>query len=478
MPNLVPLPSNAFSGEAVKFDNAPVDKALLQNTYAKQQATQLALNKYFDKQANQLTPVGMDMQNDGQGFIDRKNAWQDFALQNRRAILNPSMDGGRAATQSNALFNEAKSFAQKSVQKVKTSQEAAKVLLDPTKSALLTDHARDMIHHGTLGLDDPSYVPMDLTSAAFNPKPWGTQDEAGLSHEVAGYKGSQKDALPVQDAKSGTQTVRTDTNFGKDDLIGMYGAGSSRYYSNPGFKVMIDAIPKTNPIQFQDLNSLFKTHYGRDVQTGEDLAAAYAISKNPNARSTEKTSPIPGFSDIAQGKKLQVAGVNAGIQLNKEEKLHDYDNAHPSPSATPQADTEGLLQTLESNAQKGQLIENTIGGKKSTGYSVELAPKLANIFSVTHNGHKEPPDRIVFDPATKNYTGLWYEKNNGDLAGSNGNYAVSQSLPPKTLSRDVIKQELNQSLLPKKQAGAALPKPSGKPAVSAEDVKKKYGINY
>ena len=45
MPNLLPIPSNAFSGAAVKVDNSPIDKFLLQNTYAKAAARQLCGSK-------------------------------------------------------------------------------------------------------------------------------------------------------------------------------------------------------------------------------------------------------------------------------------------------------------------------------------------------------------------------------------------------------------------------------------------------
>ena len=41
--------------------------AASKNTFYKQQASQIALNKYFDKQATQLTGAGMD-QNDGTDF--------------------------------------------------------------------------------------------------------------------------------------------------------------------------------------------------------------------------------------------------------------------------------------------------------------------------------------------------------------------------------------------------------------------------
>lgn len=485
MPNLIPLPSNAFSGAAVKWDNAPVDKMLLQNTALRQQSAQLALDKYFDKQSNQLTGTGMDMQNDGEDFIKLKNAWQQHALANRRAIVNPSLDGGKAAMESQARFNEARQFAQKSIQKVKNSQAAYKILSDPAKAALLTDHARDQLHHGTLGLNDPEYVPIDMNSVAFNPKPWGTADEAGLSNEVSKVKGTAKDRPPVQDSKSGTQVVTTDTTFGKDDLTGMYNAGAQRYYSNPGFKGFVDNIPK-NPIQFQDLNGLFKTHYGRDVQSGEDLAAAYALSKNPNARSVDKTSPIPSYSDVAQGKKVQVAGIQSGITLGREKQLRDYDNSHPAPTAAstkPVPDTESMLKEIEGNAVKKQIQPFSNNGTPDAGYSVPITPELKTVFKRVVNGKSEEVDDVKYKPKTQEYTGIWFQKKGGvTVKNPSGASAVnSEALPPVTLPRATVKDEYDKTHLTKGTVapGATPAAPAAKSkGVSAEDVKKKYGITY
>lgn len=459
MPNLIPLPSNAFSGAAVKWDNAPVDRALLQNTYAKQQASQLALDKYFDRQSNQLTGTGMDMQNDGQDFLAMKDKWQQHALQNRRAIVNPSLDGGKAAMESQAMYNEARQFAQKSIQKVKASQQAYKILSDPTKAALLTDHARDQLHHGTLGLNDPEYVPVDLNSVAFNPKPWGTADEAGLSNEVAKVKGTSTARNPVQDAKTGTQVVTTDTTFGKDDLTGMYGAGAQRYYSSPGFKGMIDAIPK-NPIQFNDLNGLFKQHYGHDVQSGEDLAAAYAISKNPNARSVDKSGPIPSYSDIAQGKKLQVAGAQSGITLGREKALADYNRDQKATQEEKKVpDTESMLKDIEAGAVKKQIQPFTNRGTPDAGYSVPITPEMKSAFKKVVGGHVEEPDDIKYKPKTGEYTAIWFKREGGvpvknPSGASNVN---SESLQPVTLPRATIKDEYDKTHLTK---GTVAPKPT------------------
>jgi hypothetical protein len=481
MPNLIPIPSNAFSGAAVKWDNAPVDRALLQNTQAKQQASQLALDKYFDKQANQLTGTGMDMQNDGEDFIKLKNAWQEHALANRRAIVNPSIDGGKAAMESQARFNEARQFVQKSIQKVKNSQAAYKILSDPAKAALLTDHARDQLHHGTLGLNDPEYVPVDLNSVAFNPKPWGTADEAGLSNEVAKIKGTAKDREPVQDAKSGTQVVTTDTTFGKDDLTGMYNSGAQRYYSSPGFKGFIDNIPK-NPIQFQDLNGLFKTHFGRDVQTGEDLAAAYALSKNPNARSVDKTSPIPSYSNIAQGKKLQVAGVQSAITLGREKALSDYNTDkkdEKAAKATP--DTEAMLGEIEKGAVTKKIQPFSNRGQQDAGYSVPITPEMKTAFKKVVGGHVEEPDDIKYKPNTGEYTAIWFKKDpetKATVKTAGGSSVNSESLPPVTLPRATIKDEYDKTHLTKGTVAPPSKTESKSKGVSAEDVKKKYGITY
>jgi hypothetical protein len=171
MPNLVPIPANAFSAGAVKLDNAQIDHALMQNNLMKQQAANFALDKYFDKLDNQLTPTGMDMQNDGKGFMDRKSAWEDHWMQNRAAIMNPKLDGGKAKIADLALFNEARMYNQKSINKVNDLKKIQALRSDPSKSSLVTDQAIDMFNKASLGIDN-GYVPIDWSHPIFNPKPW------------------------------------------------------------------------------------------------------------------------------------------------------------------------------------------------------------------------------------------------------------------------------------------------------------------
>ena len=248
----------------------------------------------------------------------------------------------------------------------------------------------------------------------------------------------------------------------------MYGAGAQRYYSNPGFKVMIDAIPH-NPMQFQDLNNLFKTHYGHDIQSGEDLSAAYTLSKNPNARSVDKTSPIPSYSPIAFDQKKTIAATNSANTEGREKRIIDYHNQNPapgSPGATPQQDSEGYLQNLENRAKAVPTSHTVIDGRPVDFNKTDLDPKIASMFAGT-NAKKLPPDIIGVDKKTGDYLGIWYKKDEVGAAphtDASGNPVVAKSIPPQRLSRESIKQGLNEAFLPKGQAGKDLPKPSSTPS--------------
>jgi len=460
MPNLVPIPANAFSAGAVKLDNTPIDRYLLQNTQNKQQAAQMAIDRYFDKQKKELSPTGMDLNTDREGYLNRYNAWSDFSVQNRKAILNPQLDKGAAYAKQQALYNEALTFAQRSKQKVKDSQAAYRMLQNPALEGQITDEMRDMIHKGTLGLDDPNHVDLDMNEVTrkLEPKPWGTADETGLANEVNKVKATPQTPTIEQDENKGTQTVTTTKKFDKDALTGIYSAGATRYHEHPAFKKMIEKMPLDNPGQVNDLNDLFKNHYGRPISNNYDLSAAYALSKNGSVVPDIKVQPIPGYSDIAQNKKKEISAISSANTLGRELTLEEKKNQQ---KATETPDSEGLLQGIESrSAASPNKYTVTYKGKTYSGTPVEQDPGLLKVFTHKNKaGHDVPADLIIQDPVTKKYAGFWYQRDDkGVPVGNKDNYAINPNYLPKELPREAVKHALDQQNLSKDQSGKALPK--------------------
>src|SRR5690606_2592588 len=88
------IPSGLYSEGAVVFDTQPF--ANLYNQFiARKQAKDEALDNYFRDFGKNITPAGMRNQ-DIPVLTSKNNEWRQFYQQNKNAIMNPRLDGGKA----------------------------------------------------------------------------------------------------------------------------------------------------------------------------------------------------------------------------------------------------------------------------------------------------------------------------------------------------------------------------------------------
>lgn len=485
MPNLIPLPSNAFSGGAVKLDNSPVDRFLImsQNINARNQARNIAVTKYLGQMNAKVMAQGKGVdatktndkgeldpngRSDKDDFMDAVQAWNDHTKVNRNKIANPLLDNGEAQSENEQLYNHAMDIAERSQQKVQNinkvgemnqrMQEKGYTLPDAVIAHIGNSHRRVL---------DPNYEPIDLNSVTYNPKTWSALDEGRFSNEVSKIPAiPQTPVVGPADPNTGMQTVTTTKKLDQNGLMKTFITGSKYYNNDASFKQMIDGMINHPTEESHRIADLYKEAYGENPTTGEQFAAGYALAGNNSAKTEIKSQPVSANSQMAQSNKIAVAKAGAGIHLSTAETLHDYDVNHPAtPVPGSQPDSDGYLQNLESKAPRDKMYSTVVDGKQVNGFQIEKDPKVASIFAAAAP-KKINPDRITVDPKTGDYIGTWYQKDeNGVPQGSGGNFAISKSLPPIRLSRETVKQGLNESLMTKKQAGSALPKqsqPAGK----------------
>jgi hypothetical protein len=233
------------------------------------------------------------------------------------------------------------------------------------------------------------------------------------------------------------ELITTDTKFDDKELAGMESAGHERYYSNPSFTKMINDMPIVDPIGYNHLKDVFRGYYGRDVQNGYDLATAYAISKNPNGGSIDKSSPIPREGAIGQKNAKEIANVQSSNTLAREQTM---ESTKEKNKEVKQPDVEGYVQGIENRAMQKGLTTVTFNGKTYQGYEVEQDPKIRSLSTRTQGGHKVEPDLTLYDPKTKTYTSFKYERDdNGAPKGTN----IEHSYLPLQLSRDAVKRGIS-----------------------------------
>ena len=228
---------------------------------------------------------------------------------------------------------------------------------------------------------------------------------------------------------------------------------------------MIDDIITGQGQTYQSLKDLYKSEYGADATHPEDIAAAYALSKNGDKGIEPRTQNISPNSQIAFGQKKTLASINSGNTLAREKSLVDYKADQETVKNSKEApDTEGMLQRIEQRSSTKPSLPYTVHGQSANGREVELRPDLLKAFPATLGGHNIQPDRIVRDDKTGDFTAQWFKRDdNNNPIGTNGTYALSDKIPPRTISRDAIKATLDKEYLTKGKGGnlPTPPKPSG-----------------
>ena len=466
--SLPALPANAFSGAAVKIDQQPVDRMLMlsQTLQARNQARDFAITKYIGAQANKLTPTGMDGNTDPDGyndvkdFMDKKNAWQDFALANRRAVANPSIDGGKAAMQAQSMYNEAMQIAQQSKAKMADRVKIATLQGDPAKSSLLTDPAMHEFQTATLGVNNPNHKPVDWSSPLFNPKPWGAADEMQLSKEANLVTGTPMKPITTQDLQTGKETTINQNQLTNDDLTKIQNLGASRYHENPGFKFMIDNIIKGGGMDAHNYANKYEQRFGNYPMHPEDIAAAYVLSRNNQEAPKSKTGDISGWSaPIIQVKKDLV-------KLQNENKVDVYNKEHPIPAVTTEVDNLFKGGALNSDNSKAE------GDPNKYSLTLPVGEDIKNAMAIPNSaGKKVPPsevqgniDKTLITPIFKNADGSINKAASQPMARQDferlyskirygvktaSQVAGQSALPPKTSGKEMTPEDYILKYKPK-----------------------------
>src|SRR5665213_1838161 len=232
------LPSDLFSGGAVALNTSPFTDYYNQ-TQARNQARTDAVTKFVSDYSNRLTPAGVDS-GDIPDFMKAKSDWQDYAMNNRQAIGNPSSDHGSAYMTAQGKYNYAQSIAQKSKDKAANLLQFKGIVNDPEKLSLLTDGTVGDIHRASLPVTDPNYAPIDYSHIKYNPKPWDTAQESKVVNTLAHFKGDES-FDHYEPAGNGMQVAHYKSDLNPSQLMGIRQMATNEYHNNPEFKQMIDS---------------------------------------------------------------------------------------------------------------------------------------------------------------------------------------------------------------------------------------------
>jgi hypothetical protein len=156
--------------KGVALDISSKPTALYVDMQQKERARQDALDRYFMEYDKNINPAGMRTQ-DINGLLGKQMENKSFYFQNKKAIQNPAIDGGRAYTQ---WMNSNKEM----LAKVSESKQAAanglivkKANIDAKKNGMVTDdETMNRLMASEISIWDKDYQPFDVASySAYKP---------------------------------------------------------------------------------------------------------------------------------------------------------------------------------------------------------------------------------------------------------------------------------------------------------------------
>lgn len=309
---------NPYGGGAVVFDNRPFLQ-FYQQQLAQRQAKEAALDNYFRDLGKNVTPAGMRSQ-DVEGLTKKTNEWRQFYSQNKDAISNPRVDGGKAYTEYMARYQDQLAHIEQSKRALKTTDELNKTRLNPQSSYILDDPGIvEKIQVHDLPLGDPRRQDLDIATLAVPPKPWSIKDKEAYSKYLT--SGLQYNETPGKTEYLPNFQTRTPiTKEYSDENLRVIGQRAmSAYDTDRALQFQTNKLTRdvmNDEVLHNKLNNEFKKLYGKDIESPKELLAAQAILEE-NRKATEYKM---GDDDFGRQKALEFIRFGHQKQLKKGEQ--------------------------------------------------------------------------------------------------------------------------------------------------------------
>lgn len=377
---------NPWSAGAVVFDNRPW-LAFFERQSVRQQAKEDALDNYFRDLGKNVTSAGMRSQ-DVPVLLQKTKDWQNFYSQNKQAILNPKMDNGRAYTEYDnryrdqlALMNESKSEAKKDQElgKLRFNAEAKHIFDDPD---FIKEKELD-----NLPIGDPRRKRFDLMTAALPPKPIETKDLEALNNYLTG--GVLHDKVPGKTENIGGFKTRTPiyTQYNTEQQLAIGGHAMDIYDTDKRWRM--EAVKQFkelqgDPVRYAQLNNVYKSLYGNDIDSPREAWVAKGIFDN-NMKATEYTEGKDEIGLWNYKQKIQQANAKELIKYKKDIDPNDTD----LNNTWVESYLSKSIGEAKADPNKYRVIYGGqgFGGK---GFEIDASPVLMKAFSRNNT----EPDRI------------------------------------------------------------------------------------
>jgi len=289
-------PSTLYSGGSAVVNSTPFTMYYL-NTQARERAKRDALDQYYAHVGKTLTPTGM-VSDDVPDFLERKNRWQQHAIETKDILNNPRDPRyAEELTKNNALFNDAQSVVGMSQSRGKDINEFYNFIKPghPLTAAAMAEMNKLSVPVAK------GYQRPDAAKVMYEPKPYTYADHNKLlNDQTKGITLGQY--IPKEDIQivNGKRTKVYTTHYAYDpkSLDVILDRAENIYDNDPNTKDFVDRT-MMDETDYNRYNPTFKAITGRDIEKPSDRLAAemFLKLKQPyNVQKVQGDNPYQGYN--------------------------------------------------------------------------------------------------------------------------------------------------------------------------------------
>ena len=311
------LPQGLYTAGAVPLDVSQSTNFANQLAL-KQQARQDSLNEYYQNINKSINPEGIRPQ-DTSGFMSKYNDFTNFYSQNRSAIQNPRLDGGKAQAEYNSRHLDLMSDADKSKQAQGSTVELWKAKSSPGSSYMFNSpDIMPAIHHNDLSIYDPQYKQLNVDELQANARPLGVKDlnaiHAGL------MKGLGTASHPIGSPNpDGQGNAYQNMEYSQDEKQGYINRAQQTYNSDPTVRAYAASIV-ADPVRAAQAAAAYYKLTGQHAQTDADMfAGEFAAADDLDKVKPVKVSDAQTKSNIIEGRQKTMSNINYGHAVDLKE---------------------------------------------------------------------------------------------------------------------------------------------------------------
>lgn len=416
--------------KGVALDISSKPTALYVDMQQKERARQDALDKYFMEYDKNINPAGMRNQ-DIDDLTKLNLEGKQFYFQNKKAIQNPMLDGGKAYSKFINYNKEQLALIAASKQEAATAKAFQKVASSvKTKGDAIHEKTFQEFAISQKRIKDPEYRPFDMANfMAYTPFSGNKFREELYGKNLENFTSTIEEPFKVGDTEM--KRIVKVFNPNPKNLAVFETLVKSRLekgaQTNDGFYMYINEV-QNRPEELKKINESFKAIYNRDinVQSKDDIAVGLALSLAPYDLDQKRVGET-AESKLRRSFSIMTARGRLASSNFDVDKLIEDDYASSNP--LPNEDVEKLNFMKSTNPKLQSLT--LIGLKDVKGsIPVDLAQEYFN-----PNGQFRNPTYVLMDAGFN----LHFIKDFG-----NGDVRYMRK-PLTTYKQDYIKKVKNQS---------------------------------